>query len=391
MLGLAVVGGWYWFVYRNEPQNGLLSPSGSGKSAAGATAHSPEYRFTPIETKSGSDDPPGANSDDQQRLDSLFRSIELDGKPKREQGIVELRAFLQSKDPHVRLDAATMLYEMKDRSGYSALLALLSSPEPVPGKGGLDLRESAARTFARYREHWADNVLLTQYEKTKSLELASSASILRIDGMVPYLHESLKQRLWVDSLEELAISEPQSNKPLFKQISENEQATPKQRAAAMFGLARSGDQAGLDRLMAVATNAREALPGNHDDAYLAQGRAVTYLTNFRGERMVEFFEDVMAGKYEDSPQSIALVYLRYRYPQNQPSREIIKAGLQPGGASLGWDYTLLLRLARLSGDPELITLGKQTDYFTSFRQLDVRAGWSNAWIGDILPDWEGDW
>ena len=143
--------------------------------------------------------------------------------------------------------------------------------------------------------------------------------------------------------------------------------------------------------MAVATNAREALRGNHDDAYLAQARAVTYLTNFRGERMVKFFEDVMSGKYQDSPRSIALVYLRYRYPQNQPSREVVKAGLQPGGASLDWDYTLLLRLARLSGDPELIALGKQTDYFTSFRELDVRAGWSNAWIGEILPDWEGDW
>lgn len=391
MLGLAALGGWYWLAYKNESQNGKPVPPPSGKPASGASAHSPEYRFAPIETKPRLSDPMESNSDDQRRLDSLFRSIELDGKPKREQGIVELRSFLQSKDPQVRLNAATMLYEMKDRSGYSTLLTLLSSPQPIPGKGGLDLRESAARTLARYREHWADNALLTQYEKTKSLELASSASILRMNGMVPYLHESLKQRLWYTSMADLAILEPQNNKPLFKQISENEQATPKQRAAAMFGLARSGDEAGLDRLMAVATNAREALRGNHDDAYLAQARAVTYLTNFRGERMVKFFEDVMSGKYQDSPRSIALVYLRYRYPQNQPSREVVKAGLQPGGASLDWDYTLLLRLARLSGDPELIALGKQTDYFTSFRELDVRAGWSNAWIGEILPDWEGDW
>ena len=89
--------------------------------------------------------------------------------------------------------------------------------------------------------------------------------------------------------------------------------------------------------------------------------------------------------------SIGLVYLRYRYPQNQPSRAIIKAGLQPGGSSLGWSYETLLKLALLSGDPELIAIGHRTDYFTAFRELDVRAGWSNAWIGYYLPDWEGDW
>lgn len=329
--------------------------------------------------------------DEQERLDILIRGIELNGSPKREQGIKELRAFLKSSVPQVRHDAARMLYEMKDRSGYDTLLDMLSSPKYVPGLGGLDVRETAARTFARYREHRADPMLLTQYEKTKSLELHSSASILRLKGMVPYLHESLRERLWYDSVADLAVLEPQNNKLLFEKLAADEQATPKQRAAAIFGLAMTGDKAGLERLIAVATDARAALAGNHDDAYLAQGHAVQYLTNFRGERVVAVFEDILTGKYKDSPRSVALVYLRYRYPQNQPSREIIKAGLQPGAADLGAGYELLLKLALLSGDPELLDLGHKTDYFTSFRELDVRAGWSNAWIGEILPDWEGDW
>jgi hypothetical protein len=113
---------------------------------------------------------------------------------------------------------------------------------------------------------------------------------------------------------------------------------------------------------------------------------VKYLTNFRGERVVKTFEEMLTWKKKVGSPSDALVYLRYRYPANQASLEIIKAGLQPGGGRLGWDYTLLLQLARLSGDPELIALGKTTDYYSAFRELDVRTGWSNAWIGDYLPD-----
>jgi hypothetical protein len=147
----------------------------------------------------------------------------------------------------------------------------------------------------------------------------------------------------------------------------------------------------LGRLIAVATKAKEALPGNHDDLWRAQQSAATYLTDFRGERVVKVFEEMLTWKDKTVAPSIALAYLRYRYPENKPSREAIKARLQPDGFKTGWDYTLALQLARLSGDPELIALGKTTDRITAFRELDVRAGWSNAWIGDLLPDWEGDW
>ena len=140
-----------------------------------------------------------------------------------------------------------------------------------------------------------------------------------------------------------------------------------------------------------ATEAGDALPGNHEELWVARAIAAKYLSNFRGERVVKVFEEMLTWKNKEFSPPVALVYLRYRYPQNQPSREIIKAGLRPGGASLGWDFTLLLQLARLSGDPELIALGWQADRITSFREFDVRAGWSNAWIGDCLPDWEGDW
>jgi len=338
-----------------------------------------------------SPEPPRSNPDDQKRLDRLIRAIEEDGKPGREQGILDLRAFLRSSDPRVRQEAARMLYEMKDRSGYSALLEILRNPNPVLRSGGIDLRNLAAGTFARYRERWAAEALLNQYEKTRLLDLKPAALTLRIEGMVPFLHESLKQRMWVDSLAGLAVLDAQHSQTLFKKLAENDRVDPEVRAASIFGLAMTGDEPSLERLIAVATNPKEALPGNHDDLWAAQESAATYLTNFRGERVVKVFEEMLTWKKKEVAPSIALVYLRYRYPQNQPSREIVKAGLQPGGARLGWDYTLLLKLALLSGDPELISLGKKTDYFTSFRELDVRAGWSNAWLGEVLPDWEGDW
>jgi HEAT repeat protein len=336
-------------------------------------------------------DPPGSNPDEQSRLDRLIRTIGDNGKPKREQAIVELRPFLQSNDPRVRFEAAAMLYCIKDRSGYSTLLEILRNPNPVLRSGGIDLRILAAGTFARYRERWAAEALLDQYEQTRLLDIGPPILELRLKGMAPYLHEWLNQRVSPTILEGLAVLEPRENELLFKRVSENDQQTPRQRAAAVFGLAMTGDEASLERLIAVATNAKEALPGNDYDAYLAERHAATYLTNFRGERVVKVFEAMLTGNNKNSPRSVALVYLRYRYPENQPSREIIKAGLQPGGASLGWDYTLLLQLVRLSGDPELLAIGHKTDYFTSFRELDVRAGWSNAWIGDYLPDWEGDW
>ena len=332
-----------------------------------------------------------SSGDEQERLADLISGIENAGSPKREQGIKDLRAFLTSTNPQVRYDAARMLYEMKDRNGYGTLLELLRSPDPVPGKGGLDLRHFAAITFARYREHRAGDALLRQYEKTKSLDLWRPALTLRLKGIVPYLHESLKEQMWVDAIEGLAVLDTQNNQALFKRIADNDQASPQKRAAAIFGLAMSGEAASLERLIAVATNGKEALPGNHDDLFLAEWHAATYLTNFRGERVVKVFEDMLTWKDKTVSPSIALAYLRYRYPQNKPSREIIKAGLQPGGASLGWDYTFLLQLARLSGDPELLAIGHKTDYNVAFRELDVRAGWSNAWIEHLLPDWEGDW
>ena len=386
------IGGWYLLSFWSNPRTSNPQPADSGKPSSGVPTHNSDYSFTPIAPTPVSPDPPGSNPNDQDRLDRLIRSIEQDGRPKRDQGILELRAFLSSNDPRVRLEAATMLYEMKDRSGYATLLELVQSPGRVPGRGGLDLRESAGRTFARYRERWAGDALLSLFERTKSLELKPQALTLRLSGIVPYLHESLRQRTWVDSIEGLAMLEPQSNQPLFRRIADNDQQEPRSRAAAIFGLAMAGDAASLERLIAVVTNPSEALPGNHDDLGLARGNAAAYLTNFRGERVVKVFEDMLTWKKKDGFPGIALVYLRYRYPQNQPSREIVKAGLQPGGeASVALGYTELLRLARLSGDPELIALGRKMDYFTSFRELEVRAGWSNAWIGEILPDWEGDW
>ena len=330
-----------------------------------------------------------ANRGDQERLADLISGIENAGTPKREQGIKDVRTFLKSSDPQVRCDAARMLYEMKDRSGYDTLIEVLRSPDPVLGNGGLDLRHFAARTFARYRERRAGEALLGLYAKTRSHEVGPAASTLRLKGMVPYLHESLRERLWYTSVADLAVLESQNNQPLFKKLADNEEATPKQRAAAIFGLAMSGDEASLERLIAVATNGKEALPGNHDDLFIAEWHAATYLTNFRGERVVKVFEDMLTWKDKSVSPSIALAYLRYRYPQNKPSREIIKAGLQARESSLGWDYTFLLQLARLSGDPELIALGKQTDETTFL--MDVHAGWSNAWIEHMLPDWEGDW
>ena len=391
LLVLPVLGGWGLYSLWKGSQADAPVPPTSGSSGSGEAQHSPGYSFTPMDPAPVPSNPPGSNPDDQRRLERLIQSIEENGKPKREQGIVELRVFLRSGDPQVRLEAATMLYEMKDRSGFATLLDLLKSPVRVPGKGGVDLRDSAARTFARYREQWAGEVLLSQYEKTRSTELKRPALTLRLEGMVPFLHESLKQRMWADSIAGLAVLDYQNNQPFFKSLVDNDQVDPQYRAAAIFGLTKSGDEASLERLIAVATNPKEALPGNQDDLWTAQAKAAKYLTNFRGERVVKVFEEMLTWKDKDLSPPLALAYLRYRYPQNKPSREIIKAGLQPGGSSLGWGYTFLLRLARLSGDPELIALGKKTDYFTSFRELDVRAGWSNAWIGEILPDWEGDW
>ena len=391
LLALAGVVGWALYSLWKGSQADASVPPVSGSLGSGDAQHSYGYSFTPMDPAPVPSNPPGSNPDDQRRLERLIQSIEENGKPKREQGIVELRVFLRSGDPQVRLEAATMLYEMKDRSGYATLLDLLKSPARIPGKGGVDLRDSAARTFARYRERWASDALLNLYEKTKSMEVGPPALTLRLEGMVPYLQGFLKERISAVPLEGLAVLESQNNQSLFTQITENAQADPEARAAAIFGLARSGDEASLERLIAVATKPKEALPGNQDDLWSAQAKAAKYLTNFRGERVVKVFEEMLTWKDKDLSPPLALAYLRYRYPRNKPSREIIKAGLQPGGSSLGWGYTFLLRLAHLSGDPELIALGKKTDYFTSFRELDVRAGWSNVWIGEILPDWEGDW
>ena len=324
-------------------------------------------------------------ADEQENLKSLIEGINH-GHPKREQAIKDLQPFLKSSDPKVRVNAVEMLYAMKDRSGYETLREILRRPDPNIAT----LQVRAAEIFAKYREHRAGDMILIQYEKTKSVELKPPALTLRLQGMVPHLHESLKQRMWVDSIEGLAVLEPQNNLPLFKRLADNDQVDPEVRAAAIFGLAMAGSEAGMVRLIAVATNGKEALPGNHEDIWVAQGNAVKYLTYFRGERVIKLFESMISPKASGS--HVALAYLRYHYPKNQIARNAVIAGLQPGGGRLGWDFTLIMQLARLSGDPELLDLGHKADYFTALYELDVRAGWSHARLGEYyLPDWEGDW
>ena len=317
-------------------------------------------------------------------LKELCTGIWNRGWPNRERDIEELRPFLKSGDPAVCLEAAEMLYVLKDRSGYDVLLNILEGPNDL-------LSHRAADILAKYRERRAGDAILSQYKKTKSLDLWGPLRTLRVEGMSALLHESLKERMYADSIEGLAVFHPQYNQWLFRQIADNDKLEPEYRAAAIFGLAMGGNPADLDRLIAVATNAREALPGNHEDLFLAQQRAVQYLTYFRGERVIKVFEGMLSYNDKEPVNGIALVYLRYRYPQNKLSRDILKAAIQPGGYNIVAGYTELLQLIRLSGDPELIALGHETDYLVSHQELDGHKGWSDAWIGEyLLPDWEGD-
>lgn len=327
---------------------------------------------------------PKTPQEEQEYVKELCSDIWNRYRPSREEDIEKLRPFLKSTDPTARLEAAEMLYVLKDRSGYDVLLEILRGPNDL-------LSHRAAAILAKYRERRAGDAILRQYTRTKSPDLKGPALLLRVEGMSPYLHESFKQRMWVDSIEGLAVLHPQSNQEFFRSIADNHDLEPECRAAAIFGLAMGGNPADLERLIAVATNAKEALPGNNEDRYLAQQQAVQYLTYFRGERVLQVFEGMLSYTDKKSVNGTALVYLRYRYPQNQLSRDILKKGIQPGGYNIVGDYTLHLRLIRLSGDPELIALGHETDYNVSRNLLDGQIGFSNAWIGeDYLPDWEGD-
>ena len=326
---------------------------------------------------------PKTPQEEQEYVKELCSDIWNRYRPSREEDIEKLRPFLKSTDPTARLEAAEMLYVLKDRSGYDVLLEILEGPNDL-------LSHRAARILAKYRERRAGDAILGQYKKTKSLELGVPLLTLRVEGMSSFLHEFLKERMNAVSIAGLAAIHAQYNQGLFRSIADNHDLEPECRAAAIFGLAMGGNPADLERLIAVATNAKEALPGNSEDRYLAQQQAVQYLTYFRGERVLQVFEGMLSYTDKEPVKGIALVYLRYRYPEHQLSRDILKKGIQPGGYNIVGDYTLNLQLIRLSGDPELIALGHQTDYNVSRKELDGQTGWSNAWIGEYLPDWEGD-
>ena len=327
---------------------------------------------------------PKTPEEEQEYVKELCNGIWNRHGPSREKDIEELRPFLKSTDPTARLEAAEMLYVLKDRSGYDVLLEILEGPNDF-------LSHRAALVFAKYRERRAGDAILSQYKKTKSLELWWPLLKLRVEGMSPFLHESIKKRMNPDSIAGLAVLHAQYNQWLFRSIADNHELEPECRAAAIFGLAMGGNPADLERLIAVATNAKEALPGNQDGLHSAQQSAVQYLTYFRGERVIQVFEGMLSYTDKEPVNSIALAYLRYRYPENQLSRDILKKGIQPGGYNIVGDYTFNLQLIRLSGDRELIALGHDTDYNVSRNMLDGQIGFSNAWIGEYyLPDWEGD-
>ena len=85
---LALLGGWLFLSFPRGSHTAAIAPSDSKKADSKEAEHDSGYQFIPIPPAPVVPDPPGTNAGDQQRLASLIRSIEEDGKPGRDQGIV---------------------------------------------------------------------------------------------------------------------------------------------------------------------------------------------------------------------------------------------------------------------------------------------------------------
>jgi HEAT repeat protein len=309
-----------------------------------------------------------------------------------DEALPAVRGFLDDPSPFVRVRAAETLYTAGDRSGYSALLALVKSPEPQMS-GDQDLRIKAGTILAKFRERQAAADVFDLYRRTKGGGLLeASVSLGATDALTVMAQYGYVQNEY--SLERYARLCPPEFLP--KLVTTFSTATePAMKNAAAYALARlTGEQSYIEHLAHAAQTAIDAKPRSGEFSYTDSSKALKYLGSIHSPRAREVLEHAL-----DSANGVAVHYAVVNLLFNQPgkspkARQIVLRQLEGVPLVLdSWERTF--QMAAQLDDPKVWAAAEAFDRRSGDRSWHYwgveRKNWPiYNWIDDYVEDFRSN-
>ena len=297
--------------------------------------------------------------------------------------IPTLKGFLNNQDPFVRYLAAETLFKVGDQSGYSTLLALVQSSDPIEGIGQ-DVRIQAAEDLAQFGQTDATQAIYNLYQQTNSgdliralttLQASEAASIVQSKGFfaVPSAMHYYGQAGVQQFVPQITSTFYNTQQPDLK-------------VAAAWALATlTGDQNAISYLV------QEAQAGLNNPSQvndLTERSAIEYLGTIQTPAAKQTLESALSSSDPTIVQT-AIVNLIYNQGGSDKAVQIIANQLDnPTQATLPWDFTLNVA-AQLTSNPTIQSAGQvfsKTDATGQWQTYTVeRQSWPvSNWIGGYV-------
>lgn len=281
-----------------------------------------------------------------------------------------LQSYLTDSNPFVRYNAAHALFTAGDRSGFSMLVALVQSIDPIDGIGQ-DVRIEAAQTLAKFREMEASASIIDLYSRTRNGDLLTALSRLGIR-----YPQAAQFGFIADSsvLSEYAII---GAAEFIPQITSVFQSSPKPelKSAAAFALATmTSDQAAINYLIETAQPAINAklgfvgTPAPGQPGFELGQQALKYLGSIQSPQAKQALELALDSQIPSVVQ-IATVNLIFNQGGSEKANQVVAQALSDGTKNaLGVE--LSLNIAAQINDPQVQAAGKK------FAQQEGSGLWS---------------
>ncbi len=277
--------------------------------------------------------------------------------------IPTLKGFLNNQGPFVRYLAAETLFKVGDQTGYSTLLVLVQSRDPIEGIDQ-DIRIQAAEDLAKYRQKGATQAIYNLYQQTKSGDLISALAMLRS----PQAAALTEAKGYFSDASSLAFYGQAGATQFIPQITStfnNTQRTDVKVAAAWALATMTNDQDAINYLVQEAQTGLTK-PSAVDD--VTERDVIKYLGSIQNPATKQILETALSSSDSTIVQT-AIVNLIYNQGGSDKAVHVLAHQLADSSQStLPWDFTLSVA-AQLISNPMIQSAGE------IFAQHDATGDW----------------
>lgn len=281
------------------------------------------------------------------------------------ESIPAVKVYLSDPDPFVRLTAARTLYTAGDRSGYKALLELITVKEAILDDRQ-DLRIDAARILCKFRETEASTATFELYKTTKTMSVLNASVRLSLGKSSPEVVQTLlQQKHTAFGIFNLSLAEsPEVVAPaeeLFAnpKVPSNYQQETKNTAA--WALIRAGrNEPYMSYLSQQAEQAFENVTPRGREVDTNQYRkAFKSLASTNHPAVRPFLERALGSLSNEIVQCAVVNLLFNQAEASEKARQVMLRELRGEQKKLGVE--LMLNIASKLDDPEIRAAGEAFD------------------------------